>query len=105
MQLKIKIYNSILKKNLNAVNNIYLKSALSIETFHIAKIKIIISSYLEIISYFLLLIFIFIGTIFLSKIFIYIYFALLLFYLFYKKLTKKVIMNNSKSELVSISSL
>lgn len=84
MELKIHIYNSILKKNLNAINNIYLKSALNIETFHIAKIKIIISSYLEIISYTFLLLFICIGTIFLNKNFIYIYLALLFFFYFTK---------------------
>jgi ABC-type bacteriocin/lantibiotic exporter with double-glycine peptidase domain len=97
MELKINIYNSILKKNLNAINNIYLKSALNIETFHIAKIKTMISSYLEIISYTFLLLFICIGTIFLNKNFIYIYLTLLFFFLFYKGITKKIIKTNSFS--------
>jgi ABC-type bacteriocin/lantibiotic exporter with double-glycine peptidase domain len=97
MELKIHIYNSILKKNLNAINNIYLKSALNIETFHIAKIKTMISSYLEIISYTFLLLFICIGTIFLNKNFIYIYLTLLFFFLFYKGITKKIIKTNSFS--------
>jgi ABC-type bacteriocin/lantibiotic exporter with double-glycine peptidase domain len=97
MELKIHIYNSILKKNLNAINNIYLKSALNIETFHIAKIKTMISSYLEIISYTFLLLFICIGTVFLNKNFIYIYLTLLFFFLFYKGITKKIIKTNSFS--------
>jgi len=95
MRIKLNIYDNILKKKFSSFNNINLTAALNLENFHFPRIKILTSSYLDIVSHLFLLSFILLGSILIKKEFLYFYSVIILFYFFNKIFLKNILRKNS----------
>lgn len=94
-KIKIKTYTSILNSDFNDIQKMNLSSYMNIETFHIGRIKTLIGSYLDLINNLFLFLFVFITICYFNIYFLILFLFLVLIFLINRKISKKIIINNS----------